>query len=177
VSREFFRTACAQGALSFRLLVRRMEAWQLKRAAVVALLAAAGGIEIFQGCCPAPTERVQQTATRSSAVSSGGEAPEEPSGRVLRGDASYYASFFKGRPTASGERYDPKKLTAANRTLPLGTRLRVTRVDTGKSVVVRVNDRGPFGKRRRILDLSRAAAEQLDMIGVGHAQVEAVVLR
>jgi rare lipoprotein A len=95
---------------------------------------------------------------------------------VLHGEASYYADFFDGRKTASGERYDPRKLTAANRTLPLGTRVRIRRVDTGQSVVVRVNDRGPFGKRRRIFDLSKAAARQLDMLHSGKAQVEAVVL-
>ena len=96
--------------------------------------------------------------------------------RTLRGQASFYADFFNGRQTASGERYDPRKLTAANRTLPLGTRVQVTRLDTGQSVVVRVNDRGPFGKRRRIFDLSKAAARQLDMLHVGTAEIEAVVL-
>jgi rare lipoprotein A len=124
-------------------------------------------------CCPAQPSRREAT----NASSSGGERGEnERRGAVLRGDASYYAAFFRGRKTANGERYDPRKFTAANRTLPLGTRLRVTRLDTGKSVVVRVNDRGPFGKRSRILDLSRAAAEELDMIKVGHTEVEAVVL-
>jgi rare lipoprotein A len=106
---------------------------------------------------------------------SGGEN-DASEGDVLRGDASYYANFFSGRKTSSGERYDPHKLTAANRRLPFGTRLRVTRVDNQRSVVVRVNDRGPFGKRYRILDLSRAAAEQLGMVGMGHAEVEAVVV-
>jgi rare lipoprotein A len=123
------------------------------------------------GCCPPSTN--QRVFSAASTV--GDDAPEE--GQVLRGDASYYASFFNGRRTSSGERYDPRKLTAANRRLPFGTRLRVTRVDNGRSVVVRVNDRGPFGKRHRILDLSRAAAEELDMIRRGHAQVEAVVLK
>lgn len=136
---------------------------------------------VAAGCCPSSPQRAyaaNRTAERANeSGASGGEAPlREHHGEVLRGDASYYASFFKGRKTSNGERYDPKKMTAANRTLPFGTRLRVTRVDTGKSVVVRVNDRGPFGKRRRILDLSRAAAEQLDLIGPGHAEVEAVVL-
>jgi rare lipoprotein A len=95
---------------------------------------------------------------------------------VLRGEASFYADFFAGRKTASGERYDPDEMTAANRTLPLGTKVRIRRVDNGRSVVVRVNDRGPFGKRRRIFDLSKAAAKKLDMLHVGKAQVEAIVL-
>lgn len=129
------------------------------------LLALAGG------CCPpSASHNVLNSA------SSGGESGAEE-GDVLRGDASYYASFFSGRRTSSGERYDPHKLTAANRRLPFGTRLKVTRVDNGRSVVVVVNDRGPFGKRHRILDLSRAAAERLGMIGMGHAQVEAVVVK
>jgi rare lipoprotein A len=124
-------------------------------------------------CCPAQPPGREPAPQETS----GGERTEgERRGAVLRGDASYYAAFFRGRRTANGERYDPRKFTAANRWLPFGTRLRVTRLDTGKSVVVRVNDRGPFGKRSRILDLSRAAAQELDMIHVGHTQVEAVVL-
>lgn len=103
------------------------------------------------------------------------ERPER-TGKVLRGEASYYADYFNGRLTANGERYDPRKLTAANRTLPFGTRVRITRLDNGRSVVVRVNDRGPFGKRRRIFDLSKAAARQLDMLHAGRADIEAVVL-
>jgi len=97
-------------------------------------------------------------------------------GDVMHGEASYYADFFDGRKTASGDRYDPNKMTAANRTLPLGTKVRIRRVDTGASVVVTVNDRGPFGKRRRIFDLSKAAAKKLHMLERGTAQVEAVVL-
>jgi rare lipoprotein A len=87
------------------------------------------------------------------------------------GLASYYADSLAGHRTANGERYDPRALTAAHRTLPFGTQLRVTRVDTRKSVVVRVNDRGPFGDSRRVLDLSRAAARRLDMLGAGVVRV------
>jgi rare lipoprotein A len=119
-----------------------------------------------QGCCPSGAARVRSHAT------AGGESV----GDVLRGEASYYANSLSGRRTASGERYNPRKLTAANRWLPFGTRLRVTRRDTGRSVTVTVNDRGPFGQRRRVLDLSRAAAEKLDMIGAGAVQIEAVVV-
>lgn len=90
--------------------------------------------------------------------------------RVDRGEASYYAGEFIGRPTASGEIYDPTALTAAHRRLPFGTRVRVTRLDTETSVVVRINDRGPF-KRGRIIDLSRGAARKLDMIQDGVAEV------
>ncbi len=96
--------------------------------------------------------------------------------RVLRGEASYYGAAFAGRKTASGEVFDPALPTAAHRTLPFGTVLRVIRIDTGAVVYVRVNDRGPFGKSRRILDLSTSAAEQLGMLRRGVAEVRAEVL-
>jgi rare lipoprotein A len=135
------------------------------------------GTLVYAGACCPGTVRQRSTVQTASVAPQSTSAPQpKPKGKVLRGQASYYHNSLKGRPTASGEPYDPRKLTAANRTLPLGTKLRVTRLDNGKSVVVRVNDRGPFGHRRRILDLSRAAAEQLDMIRVGVAQVEAEVI-
>ncbi len=87
------------------------------------------------------------------------------------GEASYYSDALAGRSTASGEAYDPRRYTAAHRKLPFGTVLRVVRTDDGRSVYVRVNDRGPFGKRRRIVDLSRSAAEQLGLLGRGVADV------
>jgi rare lipoprotein A len=95
---------------------------------------------------------------------------------VLRGRASYYSDRLAGRHTANGDVYDPRAFTAANRDLPFGTVLRVVREDTGASVVVRVNDRGPFRDHSRILDLSRAAAEALDMIGAGVVDVRAEIL-
>ncbi|HMB94243.1 MAG TPA: septal ring lytic transglycosylase RlpA family protein, partial [Rhodothermales bacterium] len=84
--------------------------------------------------------------------------------------ASYYHASLAGNFTASGERYDPQDLTAAHRTLPFGTRLRITNMRNGKSVVVRINDRGPFVKGRGI-DLSRAAAELLGIVRRGIARV------
>lgn len=90
---------------------------------------------------------------------------------TLFGETSYYSDALAGRKTASGERYDPRAYTAAHRSLPFGTVLRVRRKDTGDVVYVRVNDRGPFGKRRRILDLSKAAAQQLGIIRRGIADV------
>ena len=83
------------------------------------------------------------------------------------GRASWYALHSR---TASGERMNPRALTAAHRTLPFGTRIKVTNQRNGKSVVVRINDRGPF-IRGRVLDLSKAAAGQIGMIGSGHAPV------
>src|SRR5574337_725253 len=82
------------------------------------------------------------------------------------GNASWYGNPYHGRPTASGEIYDMRDLTAAHRTLPLGTRLMVTNLDTGQAVEVRVNDRGPFVEGR-VLDLSYAAASVLGAIGRG----------
>lgn len=82
------------------------------------------------------------------------------------GEASYYANSLAGAATASGEPYSPSALTAAHKTLPLGTRLIVKAAGSGRRVVVTVNDRGPFIEGR-IVDLSRAAAEQIGMIDVG----------
>jgi rare lipoprotein A len=82
------------------------------------------------------------------------------------GNASWYGNPYHGRPTASGEIYDMRDLTAAHRTLPMGTRLMVTNLDTGQAVEVRVNDRGPFVDGR-ILDLSYAAASVLGAVGPG----------
>ena len=87
-----------------------------------------------------------------------------------------YASWYdEPQMTASGERFDRHKLTAAHRTLPFGTLVRVTNTRNGKSVVVRINDRGPYSGKR-IIDLSEAAARQLDMIDAGVAPVELEVL-
>jgi rare lipoprotein A len=86
------------------------------------------------------------------------------------GIASWYGPGFHGNATSSGEVYDQNDLTAASRTLPLGTRVRVTSFDTGRTVDVRINDRGPF-VGGRIIDLSYAAATAIDMIGPGTAAV------
>ena len=91
--------------------------------------------------------------------------------KTLSGVAAFYDTNYKGR-TASGERYDPNKFTAAHKTLPFGTRLRVTDRKTKRSVVVVVNDRGPFNKGR-MLDLSLAAAKELRMTGRGLVPVTA----
>lgn len=89
------------------------------------------------------------------------------------GIASWYGPQFHGLPTANGETFDQNGLTAAHRSLPLGTRVRVTVLETGRSVVVRVNDRGPFADTgRRIIDVSRGAARELGILGVGTAEVE-----
>ncbi len=86
------------------------------------------------------------------------------------GLASWYGHAFHGRRTANGERFDMHELTAAHRTLPFGTRVRVTSLTNQKSVIVRINDRGPFANDC-IIDLSYAAAKRLDLVSKGHDQV------
>jgi rare lipoprotein A len=100
---------------------------------------------------------------------------EDPSEHIGDGEASYYGKELAGNRTASGERFNPAALTAAHRTLPLGSRLRVTNKANGKSVVVRINDRGPFAKHR-LIDLSYAAAQQIQMVRAGKANVRLELL-
>jgi rare lipoprotein A len=100
---------------------------------------------------------------------SGIAATPTPSGPAV-GVASYYGKPYHGRKTASGERFNMHALTAAHRTLPFGTNLKVTNLANDRSVVVRINDRGPF-KRDRILDVSFEAARRLEMIAVGTTRV------
>lgn len=101
----------------------------------------------------------------------------DPSGRTheLSGLASWYGARFQGRKTASGEPFDKEDLTAAHRTLPFGTIVRVVEPETRKSVVVRVNDRGPFTDGR-VIDVSEAAARDLEMIEAGVIPVKLEVL-
>lgn len=109
---------------------------------------------------------------------SGGTSPDD-GGEVVsveRGRASWYGGKFHGRQTASGERFDQHALTAAHRELSFGTRVRVTNLQNDKAVVVRINDRGPFGGKNRIIDVSRAAAERLGMVGEGIVPVKLEVL-
>jgi len=96
-------------------------------------------------------------------------------GHTQKGMASYYHDRFQGNRTASGERYRKGALSAAHKTLPLGTKVRVTKLSTGKSVIVKINDRGPFVKGR-VIDLSRRAARDLGIIKRGVAKVEVEVL-
>lgn len=109
-----------------------------------------------------------------SATSEAGTVPPLPA-ELLRGRASWYGANLHGRSTASGEPFDMYAFTAAHRRLPLGTVVRVTRVDDLRSVVVRINDRGPY-TQGRILDLSWAAAYELAMVRAGTAEVQLEVL-
>ncbi|WP_081095455.1 septal ring lytic transglycosylase RlpA family protein [Erythrobacter donghaensis] len=109
-------------------------------------------------------------------VSDEAPAPSAPQEAVLgRGSASYYAARFDGRRTASGERFDNGAMTAAHRSLPFGTLVRVTNLANGRSVIVRINDRGPFS-RDRMIDVSRAAASELGLVARGHGMVELALI-
>lgn len=92
------------------------------------------------------------------------------------GMASWYGPNFHGKTTANGETYDQNELTAAHKTLPFNSVVRVTNLDNGKQVTVRINDRGPYA-RGRVIDLSKAAAQEVDMIGPGIARVRIEVLK
>lgn len=127
------------------------------RGAIVLALAATL-VAALAGCVPSP----RFTSSPAPRAEEGGFEEE--------GTASYYAEEFNGRTTSNGERYDMNAMTAAHQTLPFNTRVRVTNKSTGQSVVVRINDRGPF-KGGRIIDLSLAAAKAISLIGTGTAVV------
>jgi rare lipoprotein A len=114
------------------------------------------------GSAPRFTSKNSEPATAASA-------------HQLQGIASYYADEFNGRTTSNGEVFDMHKLTAAHRTLPFGTVVRVTNTQNGRSVVVRINDRGPF-KDDRVIDLSLEGAKQIGMISGGTAPVSLEIL-
>jgi rare lipoprotein A len=128
-------------------------------ALVIALTATLG--------CAGAAPRAARPAPHAPAP---GAAPQAFDDGAQLGRASYYSDKLAGRSTASGEPYDPRALTAAHRKLRFGTIVEVTRPD-GRRVQVRINDRGPFGDSRRIIDLSRAAAERLEMVREGVVDV------
>lgn len=159
----------------------------------IALVAAMVLVVACGGATPSPTARRaperdsgasvqtwEPDRDAGASVDGGPSAPTERVVEVREGRASYYSDRLAGRSTASGEPYEPTALTAASRDLPFGTRVRVHRLDdegrSVASVVVRVNDRGPNRDRTRILDLSRAAAEALDMIRAGVVSIRAEIL-
>ena len=120
-----------------------------------------------------PKKKKQKKVARAEPV----VASDAPVLEVLEGRAVWYGGGHHGGATASGERFDKRAMTAAHRDLPLGSKVRVTNKRNGKSVVVRINDRGPYGKdRRRIIDLSEAAAKKLDYIDAGWTEVTVEVL-
>ena len=124
----------------------------------------------FSGCSGAGHRKGYTRVTKSSRVQEKANI-----GYTFSGDASYYGKGFDGKKTASGEIFDRDELTCAHRSLPFGTKLKVVRVKTGASVVVRVNDRGPYAKKR-VLDLSEAAAKAIGLDKAGHGQIKATVI-
>lgn len=167
-----------------------------KNAAVLAVFVAAltvlGGIAGAAGpeVAEEPVETVEVTGSATLAALQDAPLPpvreplrpalsdriaEEPAAATWTGVASWYGAQFAGQRTASGDTFDPSELTAAHRTLAFGTVVRVTHLDTGRSVEVEITDRGPYVKGREI-DLSRAAAETIGLVGKGHAKVMLEVL-
>lgn len=140
--------------------------WPLGAAALALLVY--GGVVIQDKGRPAPPPQ-------PVAVTEAAPAVERSTGPAHRGQASWYGSDFQGSPTASGEAFNMNALTAAHRTLPLGSYARVKNLDNGRSVVVRINDRGPHA-RRRTIDLSYAAAQEIEMVDAGTAPVEVAPL-
>jgi rare lipoprotein A len=123
-----------------------------------------------------PAEAVDLDSIATAPLQGEIDAEPEAIERVLGGGmASYYGAELAGRRTASGERFDPRGMTAAHRTLPFGSKVRVTNPANGRSVVVRINDRGPF-TRGRLIDLSRSAAERIGLVARGHGEVQLALL-
>ncbi|WP_257165854.1 septal ring lytic transglycosylase RlpA family protein [Bradyrhizobium sp. SRS-191] len=176
-------TRLSLGQGSTAAMARQLLRGALVCAAAASLAACAQSSAVRQARLTAPTKQaaveftpaVQRTETaRDSVVRVRHVEPTPPPAHsASSGLASYYS---EGRKTASGERFDPSELTAAHRSLPFGTRLQVTNVKTGRSVVVRVNDRGPF-VQGRVVDVSYSAAQALGMINTGVAPVKVSVVR
>jgi rare lipoprotein A len=131
---------------------------------------------------PGNPDKIADARPRSEPLNQGANSPYTVLGRKYvphqslkpyraRGIASWYGRQFHGKPTSSGERYDMYAMTAAHTILPIPSYVRVTNLSNGRSVIVRVNDRGPFS-RDRIIDLSYAAAHKLDFVNAGSVRVE-----
>jgi rare lipoprotein A len=126
---------------------------------------------------PAAPTRQESLEREASPAATPAPAQSTTPARIYRGLATYYSNRLAGRRTASGEVYDPRALTAAHRDLTFGTVVRVVRVDGGRAVTVRINDRGPFGDEERIIDVSYHAAKELDMLRAGVVPVTVEVLK
>ena len=131
----------------------------------------------IQGCSLAPyREHSGESINRVPIIpKKKPEATEKKGSDVQVGLASWYITNSRGKKTASGEVYDPHRRTAAHRSFPLGSRVRVTRLDNGKSIEVQINDRGPF-VAGRVIDLSRAAADALGISEKGTVTVRVELL-
>lgn len=138
----------------------------LSRARAAAVVLAIAALATAAAACGGPDRRGPEAAARGPA----------PSGEVQHGLASWYGGRHHGGPTASGERYDKRSMTAAHRTFKMNTRVRVTNKRNGRSVILRINNRGPFVKGR-IIDVSEVAAERLGMKRAGVVPVKVERLR
>ena len=156
---------------------------KVKHLALVLLLAASPALaspsaEEFM-VEPAETEIggvLMPSQPKQARTTEGANRPHSRLLQVVSGAASWYGPGFYGRTTANGERFRKGTLTAAHRTLPFGTKVRVTNLWNGRSAVVRINDRGPF-HGRRVIDLAHGAASQLGLVSSGIAQVKLEVLQ
>ena len=141
---------------------------------ILAWIAALLVLALLAGCAGSASISARKGYVRNPAKHyASGEKAEI--GMKITGEASYYGPGFDGKKTASGEIFDQDDMTCAHKSLPFGTKLKVVRKDNGKSVVVRVNDRGPYVDGR-ILDLSMAAGKKIGLDKVGHAEVVATVI-
>ncbi len=133
---------------------------------------------LFVSCAPSPRYSSSKgRKSNSSTRSSSKKTSKKVAGRhALSGHASWYGPGFQGKKTANGERFNMHAMTAAHKTLPFGTKVEVTAVKTGKKVVVRINDRGPFIKGR-VIDLSKKAAKKLGILKSGHGKVKIRIIR
>ena len=138
----------------------------------VLLLAAALAVVPGTGCASRTRPAAEDARGRTADAR---PAEKKSSGFQQKGIASWYGGKFHGRTTASGERYDMNKMTAAHKKLPFGSMVKVTNMDNGRQVVVRITDRGPF-VHGRIIDISKAAAKKIDMIQAGTARVRIQVI-
>jgi len=139
--------------------------WTAARLAFVALAAAT------LAACASSSVASNKYGFRQTSVAKAHVAKHRLVAHGTPADGNYgVASFYDDTETANGEKFDPQALTAAHRSLPFGTMLKVTNLETGRSVTVRINDRGPF-KQGRVVDLSPSAAEKLGMVEQGLAKV------
>lgn len=163
------------------LLARHIRIFFLVCLALSALTGCPGKQRLEGGTEPTPTSSSRTAQRQTGVTRPAGTRPYTVMGQTYypmlssqgyseEGVASWYGKDFHGKKTANGETYDMHGMTAAHKLLPFGTQLRVTNLDNNRSIVVRVNDRGPF-VASRVIDLTRKGAEDLDMIGPGTARV------
>ncbi|MFH1009372.1 MAG: septal ring lytic transglycosylase RlpA family protein [Candidatus Latescibacterota bacterium] len=145
---------------------------------VFAVMLAAGTMGLLVTCSPNPMYRAQRSdrerTPRSDSTSVAYQIPTSVAYQI--GEASYYADDFHGRQTSNGETFDMYGLTAAHPELPFGTKVRVTNLENGMSVEVRINDRGPFSKGR-IIDLAYGAAQKIGLVESGLAEVKLEIVK